>query len=265
MLKKVCLIPSGINQLTIHPRGDAFILGNGDARLVAEMGAVGKETVVRYAVILHGPFVYSAGHKPASVVIYLHLDGATLLKPIKLVLNHWCKNPDGEAALRLLRGPHSMDKMQDCYFFDEVQGISSSSRSVFTISEPQCLYCVETMMKTQARYNAIAFQMNLLDSVKFKIQLMCDSLEWNAVSTCTVLKFTYIQLHIFVLLLHLQYLTNILEQKGWENNSKGDVVAKFSFVGNEIMATPHELSGPGWKAAIHGHQAVSYNMTKGTL
>ena len=162
-------------------------MGNGDATLVAERGAVGKETVVRYAVILNGPFVYSAGHRPASVVVYLNLERATLLKPVKLMLNHWCKNPDGEAALRLLRAPHAMGDMQDCYIFDEVQGVSSFSRSIFTISEPQCLYCVEMEKEAQARYNAIAFQQNLFDLVKFKIQLMCDSLEWNVVSTCTVL------------------------------------------------------------------------------
>ena len=66
---------------------------------------------------------------------------------------------------------------------------------------------------------------------------------------------------IFVLLLCLQYLTNTLEQKGWENNSKENV-ARFSFVSSQVTATPHELHGPGWKAAIEGHQAVCYNMTK---
>ena len=186
-LERLCLIPSGIDQLTIHRRGGTFFLGNGDATLVAEMGTVVKDTVVRYAIILHGPFVYSVGYKPASVVVYLNLEGATLLKPVKLMLNHWCKNPDGEAVLRLLRAPHTTGEMQDCYIFDEVQGVSSSSRSVFTISEPQCLYCVEMEKEAQARYNANAFQLNLLDLVKFKIQLMCDSLEWSEVSICTVL------------------------------------------------------------------------------
>ena len=187
MLERLCLIPSGIDQLTIHRRGGTYFLGSGDATLVAEMGTVVKDTVVRYAIILHGPFVYSAGYKPASVVVYLNLEGATLLKPVKLMLNHWCKNPDGEAVLRLLRAPHTTGEMQDCYIFDEVQGVSSSSRSVFTISEPQCLYCVEMEKEAQARYNANAFQLNSRTLVKFKIQLMCDSLEWSEVSICTVL------------------------------------------------------------------------------
>ena len=187
-LKRLCLIPSGIDQLTIHPRGGNVILGNGDARLVAEEGAVGKETVVRYAVILNGPFVYSDGYTPASVVVYLNLEGAALLKPVKLMLDHWCKNPmiNGEAVLRQLRATHTTSGTQDCYTF-EVEGVSSSSSSNFTISEPQGLYSTEMEKETPARYNAIAFQKDSLDSVEFKIQLMYDSLKWNEVSTYTVL------------------------------------------------------------------------------
>ena len=40
------------------------------------------------------------------------------------------------------------------------------------------------------------------------------------------------------------------------------MITRFSFVGSQVTATPPELHGPGWKAVIHGHQAVSYNMTK---
>ena len=159
---------------------------------MVEEGTVEMETIVRYAVILHGPFVYSAGYKPASVVVYLNLEGSTLLKPVKLILKHWCKNIEvnGEAVLRLLRAPHTTDETQDCYIFHVVEGISSSNSSTFTISEHQCLYCVEMEEESQARYNAIAFQKNLPedDLVKFRIQFMCDSLEWNAVRTGTVLK-----------------------------------------------------------------------------
>ena len=191
-LQRLCLIYSGIHQLTIHPIGGNFRLNTGDATLKVDEGTVEMETVVRYAVILHGPFVYSTGYKPASVVVYLNLEGSTLLKPVKLILKHWCKSVEvnGEAVLRLLRAPHTTGKMQDCYIFHEVQGTSSSNSSTFTISEPQCLYGVEMENESQASYNAIAFQKNLRDKnlVKFRIQFMCDSLEWNTVNTCTYLK-----------------------------------------------------------------------------
>ena len=191
-LRRLCLTHCGIDQLTIHPSADNFHLGNGDATLIIDEGTVKMETIVRYAVILHGPFVYSAGYKPASVVVYLNLEGSTLLKPITLILKHWCKSIEvnGEAVLRLLRAPHTTDEMQDCYIFHEVQGVSSFNSSTFTISEPQCLYCVEMKKESQANYNAIAFQKNLPEEnlVMFRIQFMCDSLEWNRVNTCTFLK-----------------------------------------------------------------------------
>ena len=183
-------------------------MGSGDVTLTVDEGAVKEDTVVRYAVILHGPFVYSAGYKPASVVVYLNLEGSTLLKPVKLILKHWCKSIEvnDETVLRLLRAPHTTDEMQDCYIFHEVEGISSSNSSTFTISEPQCLYCVEMEKESQASYNAIAFQKNLRKEnlVKFRIQFMCDSLEWNAVRTGTVIsvKFTDTQLCMLLLCLY---------------------------------------------------------------
>ena len=181
-LRRLCLIPFDIKQLTISPTGGNFTLGCGDAVLIVEVDSVAELTDARYAIILHGPFVHLAGYKPASVVVYLNLEGATLLKPVKLKVRHWCKDTDVESSLRLMRAPHTVSEMQDCYIFDDIGGTSSSRESVFSISEPQCLYCVEMKAESQARYNAFAFIKNLPDTTKFRIQLMCDSLEWNVVS-----------------------------------------------------------------------------------
>ena len=183
-LRRLCLIPFHIKQLTISPSGGNVTLGCGDAVLIVEVDSVAELTDVHYAIILHGPFVHLAGYKPASVVVYLNLEGATLLKPIKLKVRHWCKDTDVESSLRLVRAPHTVavSELQDCYIFDDIGGTSSSSESVFSISEPQCLYCVEMKAESQARYNAFAFIKNLPDTTKFRIQLMCDCLEWNVVS-----------------------------------------------------------------------------------
>ena len=192
-LKRLCLIQSGVRLLTICTTQRELCLGNGDATLIVDEGTVEMDTDVRYAVILHGPFVYSAGYKPASVVVYLNLEGANLLKPLKLMLKHWCKPVEvsGEAVLKLLRAPHTTGEMENFrYTFDEVQGNFLHSTATFTISEPQYLYCVEMKVESQASYNAIPFQMSLPedDLVKFRIQLVYDSREWNAVSTGTFLK-----------------------------------------------------------------------------
>ena len=186
-LNRLCLIGFGIEELTIHRRGGTYPLGNGDATLTVFEDSVEMETVVRYAVILLGPFVYSTGYKPASVVVYLNLEGANLQKPLKLTLNHWCKpvENNSKAALKLLQTPHMTDEMEKfCYIFHEVQGVSLHNTATFTILKPQCLYCVVMKNKSQASYNAIAFQKNLPEDklVKFRIQFMCNCLEWNAVS-----------------------------------------------------------------------------------
>ena len=204
-LRRLCFIHSGIKQQRICPKGGSFRLGSGDATLIVDEGALKSMAVIRYAVILHGPFVYSAGYKPASVAVYLNLEGANLQKPVKLILKHWCKSIEvnGEDVLRQLRAPHTTGEMQDCYIFHEVKGDTLHDTATFIISEPQCLYCVKMRNESQASYNAIAFQKNLPEDnlVKFRIQFMCNCLEWNVVSTCTASKLTDTQLCVLGLLL----------------------------------------------------------------
>ena len=68
------------HSISISPSGGNFILGCGDAVLIVEVNSVAELTDVRCAIILHGaPFVHMASYKPASVVIYLNLEGAALL------------------------------------------------------------------------------------------------------------------------------------------------------------------------------------------
>ena len=58
-------------------------------------------------------------------------------------------------------------------------------------------------------------------------------------------------------------MTMILEQEGWEINSHGDGgVPTFSFHDEQITATPDEAQGPGWQAAIDGHQSVRCNVIR---
>ena len=182
---------SGFKQLTIHRRGGSYPLENADTTLKVFEDAVEMETIVRYAVILHGPFVYPTGCKPASVVIYLNLEGVNLQKPVKLMRKHWCKPVEGnsEADLKLLQASPTLGGKSH-YIFHEVQGDFLHNTAIFTISEPYSLYGVGMEEESQASYNAIAFQKNLRTEnlVKFRIQFMCDSLEWNAVRTGTVIK-----------------------------------------------------------------------------
>ena len=185
---------NGIKQILIGPDGGTFTLGSGDAYLEFPSGAVEKETSVRYAIILHGPFVLLAGYKLGSVVVYLNMDGATLKTPVLLFLSHWCirKEGDDEDTLKFLRAPHTLEAGHKLYVFQEQEErkadfTTHTNIGVLTIQEPQCLYCVQTMTDTTARYSAITFSQYIPseDTLFFRIQLMCDSVEWNEVSGCT--------------------------------------------------------------------------------
>ena len=188
-LQKLCFMATGIKQLTITSDGGTFTLGSGDASLEFPPGAVKKETLVRYAIILHGPFVLPAGCKLASVAIYLHIEGSSLMKPVRLFLSHWCvrKEGDEEEALSFLRAPHMLQPQTKEYVFEEEEEqadfTARTNVGVLSIREPRCLYCVKSKIEAIARYSAITFSQDIPseDTLLFRIQLMCDSLEWNEV------------------------------------------------------------------------------------
>ena len=178
---------TGIKQLLISPDGGTFTLGNGDASLEFPPGTVEKETSVRYAIILRGPFVLPAGYKPGSVIIYLNMEGATLLKPVLLYLSHWCIKEEGEDedTLKFVSASHTLEAGQQAYVFEEENDadFTRSNVGVLSIRDPHCLFCVEAKKETVARYRAITFSQYIPseETLLFRIQLMCDSLEWNEV------------------------------------------------------------------------------------
>ena len=187
-LEQLCYMATGIKQLLITPDGGTFTLGSGDASLEFPPGAVVEETSVRYAVILHGPFAFPAGYKPGSVVVYLNMDEATLVKPVLLYMSHWCLKKEGvdKDILKFFSTPHTLEAGQQVYEFEEQEKADFTTRSnvgVLTIQKPQCLYCVEAKVETIARYCAIMFSQNIPseDTLRFMVQLMCDSLDWMEV------------------------------------------------------------------------------------
>lgn len=188
LLQQLCFMATNIKRLLIGPRGGTFALGIGDASLEFPYGAVEKETSVHYAIILHGPFVFSAGYKLSSVIVYLNMGRITLMKPVQLVISHWCSRVEGDdkVALHFLRAPHTLEKGQQKYVFeehDEGDFFFQSHRGILNISEPRCLHCVEAKIDTIASYSAITFSKSIPseDTQLFRIQVMCDSREWNEV------------------------------------------------------------------------------------
>ena len=176
-------------QLHIGLDGGTFILGSGDASLEFPPGAVEKDTTVRYAIILQGPFVFLAGYKLSSVVVYINMDGATLTKPVLLYLSHWCsrEEEDDEDSLKFATAPHTLQGGQQYYEFEEHEEAYFSTHTnvgILKISEPQCLHCVKGKVGKSARYSATAFTQYIPseDTLLFRIQLMCDSRDWDEVA-----------------------------------------------------------------------------------
>ena len=177
---------TGIQQLLITPDGGTFTLGNGDASLEFPPGAVERNINVRYAIILHGPFVFPAGFKLVSVSVYINMDGATLVKPVLLFLSHWCirEKTNDEETMKFVRAPHSLESGKKDYAFEELEDeadfITHTNVGVLTIREPHCLYCVEAKGAKVARYCAMTFTRydSSEETLLFRIQFSCDSPEW---------------------------------------------------------------------------------------
>ena len=180
---------TGIQQLHIGPEGGTFALGSGDASLKFPPGAVEKETPVHYAIILHGPFVFLTGYELSSVVVYINMDGATLVKPVQLYLSHWCsrEEEDDEDSLKFATASHTLQKGKQCYDFEEQEEADFTTHTnvgILKISEPQCLHCVKGKIGKSARYSATTFTHYdpSEDTLLFRIQLMCDSRDWDEVA-----------------------------------------------------------------------------------
>ena len=178
---------TGIKQLLVSPEGGKFTLGSGDALLEFPPGAVVKETTVRYGIILYGPFVLPAGHSLGSVVVYVNMDGATLVKPVLLYLSHWCVREEGdnEDTLRFATAPHTLQSGQQYYEFEkqeEADFTNHTNVGILKISEPQCLHCVSWITWCwRGRYRAISFSKDIRPDLLFRIHFMCDSQEWDKV------------------------------------------------------------------------------------
>ena len=189
LLQQLCYMTTPIKQLLISPEGGTFTLGSGDASLEFPQGAVDKVTSVHYAIILQGPFVFPVGYNPGSVIVYVNMAKSTLVKPVYLSLSHWCIGEEGnyKDTLKFVSAPHTVEGKQHNYTFDkqeeEADFTSHANVGVLTIQEPHCLFCVATTSETIAMYSAIAFSRYIPSesTLLFRIQLMCDSLEWNEV------------------------------------------------------------------------------------
>ena len=144
LMEELCYVPFGIKELTVTPSGGTFSLGNSDASLEIPPGAVMTNTPIRYAIILHGPFVLQPGYRRVSVVIYLNLNRATLLQPIFLNLADWCERrySTQQYELTFFRASHEIKAEGENreYHFCPLPNSDHQSEDVLKIIEPKSHY-----------------------------------------------------------------------------------------------------------------------------
>lgn len=103
------------------------------------------ETAVRYAIILDGPFEFPPGYRLASVVVYLNLGTAVLVKPIYLSLADWCEKKahmDSE-ELMFMRAPHVLKEGKERNYQFSMHAMRNTdvlNIDVIQIGESKCLY-----------------------------------------------------------------------------------------------------------------------------
>lgn len=144
VIEELCYAPFGIKEHTVTPDGGIFSLGSSDASLEVPQGAVMKKTLIRYAIILDGPFELQSGYRRVSVVVYLNLNRATLLQPVFLNLSDWCekrdiKEPYGQ-YLQFFRASHEIKGVKKEYEFSPLPNADHQSEDVLRINEPKCYY-----------------------------------------------------------------------------------------------------------------------------
>ena len=192
-LQDLCYVTSGIDELVVYPNGGTFISGKGDASLEFPQGAVKNKTSFCCAIFLDGLFVFPTGYKPASVVIYLNMDRAILLKPTQLTLSHWQRREETDSTLKFLTAPHTLQEGQAYYVFEEqklVDFTTCSNAGIVSIQEPQCLHCIARGEESLTQYNAISFCKYAESGriLNFRVQFMCNSAEWNEVRITVLLR-----------------------------------------------------------------------------
>jgi hypothetical protein len=151
-LEKLCWIPFGIQTLSVGEEGGIFLLEPEDKQFAREdqifltipKNSVNmdkcKKLTIRYAILMHGPFVLDEGYKLASPVVYINFDPEHILQTscLYLQLPHWASEKE---KVYTAVAPHSVNEKQQYKFeLQEVEKSSSGKFSVIPISGHASLY-----------------------------------------------------------------------------------------------------------------------------
>ena len=148
-LERLCWIPFGLQTLEVGPEGGTFPLqpkteGCDDRDLIrlevpgsALRLDVGKKLLVRYGILVDGPFSLEDNYKLASMVVYIYFNPALTTEPLNLHLPHWSS---GEELLFVAMAPHKVDGKNEFKFQFETGLPSSKKTGVIPIDGHSSLF-----------------------------------------------------------------------------------------------------------------------------
>ena len=129
VLSKKCWLPFGYGSITVDRRGGTYDLcSDGLTKLTVPRNAVRGETaVIRYAIIVTGPFQLPPSYKLGSFVVYLYYTPEEITTSVTLSLPTWYGGdvvpgeppPDG---LSFAVAPHTLGLQDTQYTFQLLDG-----------------------------------------------------------------------------------------------------------------------------------------------
>jgi hypothetical protein len=189
-LEKLCWIPFGIQTLSVGEEGGMFLLEpeakqftrKDQIMLTIPKNAVNmdkcEKLTIRYAVLIHGPFVLDEGYRLTSPVVYMNFNPEHILQtsPLSLQLPHWANGEKGYIAV----APHSVNEKRQYKFELHKVEESFSERFTVTISGHSSLYC----SAFDAEYNNMYMLLPVhgLSLEMLRVYVVYRSATWSQVS-----------------------------------------------------------------------------------
>ena len=184
-LEERCWIPFGIRTLTVGNEGGAFLLQPEDTQIAkdhlirldipanAVNTSVCKELSIRYAILVHGPFVLPESYELASPVVYINFNPDHLSQSSKLELHlpHWAsKRRDVFTAVT----PHKVDKNGQ-YNFDlsTIEENPHASSVIIPISGHTSLFAEALQDDCQKSYLLLPFYNQLRTELRMFVTYFC--------------------------------------------------------------------------------------------
>ena len=146
-------------KLSASLEDSTFTLGpgqEGSAMLLVPSGAIaeGQDLLLKYAVLLDGPFSIPEDYGIVSPVLYINYDASLVKKPLELHLNDWYAGKDCQKTMSFLKAPHVANEDGLFPFTMHSHGTFSNDELIALLEPEQdlCLICKAVKYTAQSDF-----------------------------------------------------------------------------------------------------------------